>query len=169
MSLLTECPTDIQNLLAEFVGHPYVVGSEPSSFFFDTEGASGHQCEWCDTLDFETELQHWGRWPRQALRYKVTGVDRSSINIQGYTFTWDGDDDSENVYVPTGPVLQRQVHETIEEDGFISYWVVLREPVNSSGFGPCLDDEGRFCPIELLVFGGRCKIDRMNEVYFKMF
>ena len=171
MSLLTECPTDIQNLLAEFVGHPYVIGSEPNSFFFDKANGVTRWTtlgKWCDTLDYEIEL-HFSpyHWPHQALNYKVTGVDGSSIKIQGYTIKWNGDDDSEDVYVPTGPVLQRVVHETIEEDGFISYWVVLREPVNSGGYGPCFDDEGRFCPMELLVFDGRCSTDRMNEVYFE--
>ena len=165
MSLLTECPTDIQNLLAEFVGHPYVVGSEPRSFFYDKEGVTGHQCYWCETLDYEMELFD-SAWPHDALYYKVTGVDGSSINIQGYALFWDGDDESEDVYAPVGPVLERVVHETIEKDGVCSYWVVLRKPVNSGGYGPCLDDEGRFCPIELLVFDGRCSTDRMNEVYF---
>ena len=165
MSLLTKCPTDIQNLLAEFAGHPYVVGSEPSSLFYDKEGVSGYQCEWCYTLDFESELHNYD-WPHQALTYKVTGVDGSSINIQGYTFTWN--DDDEGTLVPTGPVLQRIVHETIEEDGFCSYWVVLREAVNSSGFGPCLDAGGAFCPIELLLFDDRCTRDRMTWVYFEI-
>ena len=170
MSLITVCPTDIQNLVDEFVGHPYVVGSKPRSFFYDSAGVSGNQCEWCETVFNEVELFDY-EWPHDALYYKVTGVDRSSINVQGYELVWNDDVDEElhrgYELVPNGPVLQRVVHETIEEDGTCSYWVVLREAVNSIGGGPCTDDQLRFCPMELLVFDERCSTDRMNEVYFE--
>ena len=171
MSLLTECPTDIQNLLAEFVGHPYVVGSEPRSFFFDTAGASGHKYEWGLTWAYETKL-HYYAWPYRALFYKVTGVDGSSIKIQGYkclvTYPKGPLLEYERSWYPKGPVLERTVHETIEKDGACSYWVVLREPTNSSTYGACLDDEGRFCPMELLVFDvdERCPFKRMIDIYF---
>ena len=170
MSLLTVCPTDIQNLVDEFVGHPYVVGSEPSSFFYDNEGVSGHKCEWCETADFESELHNYG-WPHQALYYKVTNVDGNTIQLQGYSFHWEDDDDRTTTNNRTttneGPVLQRVVHETIEEDGACSYWVVLRA-VNSIGGGPCYDDQLRYCPIELLMFSDRCCEDRMLQVYFEI-
>jgi hypothetical protein len=166
MSLLKECPTDMQNLLAEFVGHPYVVGSEPRSFFFDNNSVSEHNYSWCETLDYEMELFDY-EWQHEALYYKVIDVEGNTINVQGCKITWN-DDDDEGTLVPTGPVLQRQVHETIEEDGSCSYWVVLRDAVNSGGGGPQMDDQLRFCPIELLVFeDDRCSVDRMNQVYFQ--
>jgi hypothetical protein len=164
MSLLEQCPTDITNLLDLFSGHPYVVGSEPRSFFYDKEGLSGNQCAWCETLDYEMELFD-SEWPHDAVYYKVMDVDGSSINVQGYELVWN--DDDEGTLVPTGPVLQRVVHETIEEDGTCSYWVVLREAVNSGGGGPQFDDQLRFCPMELLVFDNYCSDDRMDQVYFE--
>ena len=169
MSLLKECPTDIQQLLAEFVGHPYVVGSEPRSFFYDSEGVSGNKCCWCDTADYEGKLHEW-EWPHKDLHYKVTGVDGNTIKLQGYTITWNDDDYDEGTLVPNGPVLQRVVHETIEEDGACSYWVVLRNSVGSGGGGPQMDDQLRYCPMELLVFeeeDDRCSVDRMDMVYFQ--
>jgi len=168
MSLLEQCPTDITNLLDLFSGHPYVVGSKPRSFFYDSPGISGHQCSWCETVDYEMELFDY-EWQHDALYYKVTGVDGSSINVQGYELVWN-DEDDEGTLVSTGPVLQRVVHETIEEDGTCSYWVVLREAVNSGGGGPQFDDQLwsiDFCPMELLVFDDYCSKDRMDQLYFE--
>jgi len=161
MSLLTVCPTDIQNLVDEFVGHPYVVGSEPISYFYDKEGIAGDGCcVWSWTRDCGYPLDQ-KLWLGDPDYYEVVEVHGNTIGLQPYYYN----DRNERI---NRPVLQRQVHETIEEDGFCSYWVVLREPVNSGGFGPCFDDEGRFCPIELLIFSERCCEDRMLQVYFEI-
>ena len=87
MSLLNQCPTDVQNVVSSFSSHPYVVGSVLESFFFDSVGCV-NKCFWCSTNDYEYELRQW-EWPHQAFSFMVVADHGNSIDLQAL----DDDDD----------------------------------------------------------------------------
>ena len=155
-----QCPVVVQDLIIDCNRHPFKIGDEFGPLVYDNIGVSFEyetKCTWIGTSEFGEEIELNG-WQHEACEYEIVDVQENTVSLQAFTpefqdyylFEEGEFDELKTPRVDIGPVFQREVQTIVDPDGMCSWWIVIREPVNSSGGGPQTDDQLNFSPMEIL-------------------
>ena len=150
-------PTDLQNLVDDFVSQPFKVGTIVTQAFWQNQqfGFNENRWIWLDIMEWQDDLELFEyKYAVHEYNYdgwRIVSQNGNTVGIQKYNCDMVPSKRKEQNYeeanfTPVGEIFERQVHEEIEDDKY-HYHIVFRDAINS-GNGPQWDDQACFCPEE---------------------
>lgn len=152
---MNSLPKDLKGIVEGFASHTFEIGTDIAWFFYESHKFQDEEYfifvenphRFLRVINYTDQLCRYGFKYEEELEYgwQVIKVEGNVVYLQKFHF----DHCDKKILLET--IKRNVLHQIDEEDGFIEHYILLRKEENSKRFGPQYNDDGDFCPREILV------------------